>query len=146
MRIAAGAIVEGHGDLRPEHVCVRWPIQIIDCLEFNRWMRIIDPYDEVNYLGLECEMLGAPWIRPLLHQALRRRLPLEPTPGLLALHGGFRALLRARLSIVHLREKPVRHPEKWRPLAIRYIRQAERECLSSRSREYPKSARAHGGA
>lgn len=129
-RIAAGLIVEGHGDLRPEHVCLCEPPQVIDCLEFNRSMRIIDPYDEMNYLGLECEMLGAAWIRPVLHSALRDRFPPPPSPELLAFYGGFRALLRARLSIVHLLDKPVRHPEKWRPLAVSYIRQAARECLS----------------
>jgi len=54
-----GRIVEGHGDLRPEHVCLVTPPQISDCLEFNRAMRIIDPYDEIGYLALECEVLGA---------------------------------------------------------------------------------------
>ncbi len=132
-RILGGAIVEGHGDLRPEHVCLCQPLQIIDCLEFNRSMRIIDPYDEINYLGLECEMLGAPWIRPLLIQALQSRFPDRPDAGLLALYGGFRALLKARLGIAHLLEAPIRHQETWRPLAIRYIGQAEREILDFRS-------------
>lgn len=138
-RILRGAIVEGHGDLRPEHVCLCQPPQIIDCLEFNRSMRIIDPYDEINYLGLECEMLGAPWVRPLLGQALESRLPDRPDANLLALYGAFRALLRARLCVAQLLEKPVRHAERWRPLAIRYIRQAERELLSLRSPPARKS-------
>lgn len=127
-RLAAGAILECHGDLRPEHVCLVQPPQIIDCLEFNRSMRIMDPYDEINYLGMECDMLGASWIRPLLSRALEERLPTRPVAPLLALYGGFRALLRARLCVAHLLETPIRHAEKWRPLAIRYIRQAEKEC------------------
>lgn len=128
-RLADGAIVECHGDLRPEHVCLVQPPQIIDCLEFNRSMRIMDPYDEINYLGMECDMLGASWIRTLLNHALENRLPARPAVPLLALYGGFRALLRARLCIAHLLETPIRHAEKWRPLAIRYIRQAHKECL-----------------
>ena len=145
-RILRGAIVEGHGDLRPEHVCLCQPLQIIDCLEFNRSMRIIDPYDEINYLGLECEMLGAPWIRPLLVKALQSRLPDSPDAELLALYGGFRALLKARLGVAHLLETPIRHPEKWRPQAIRYIRQAEREIFSRRSRSGRKSTPVRGDA
>ncbi|MGX8007509.1 hypothetical protein ACVDG8_000095 [Mesorhizobium sp. ORM8.1] len=145
-RIRRGAIVEGHGDLRPEHVCLCRPPQIIDCLEFNRSMRIIDPYDEINYLGLECEMLGAPWIRLLLIKALECRLPDRPDAGLLALYGGFRALLKARLAVAHLLETPIRHPEKWRPQAIRYIRQAEREIFSLRSPSVRKSTPVCGGA
>ncbi|CAN7635427.1 hypothetical protein [Mesorhizobium caraganae] len=145
-RILCGAIVEGHGDLRPEHVCLCQPPQIIDCLEFNRSMRIVDPFDEINYLGLECEMLGAPWIRPLLVQALENRLPDRPDAELLALYGGFRALLGARLAVAHLLETPIRHPEKWRPQAIRYIKQAEREIFSVRSRSVRKSTPVCGDA
>lgn len=128
-RISRGIIVEGHGDLRPEHVCLTDPPQIIDCLEFNRAMRIIDPYDEVTYLGLECDMLDAPWIRPLLRKILEEKLGDRPNAQLLALYGGFRALLRARLCISHLLDSPLRNPEKWRPLAVRYISAAEKECL-----------------
>ncbi|MEK1851098.1 MAG: hypothetical protein AAAC48_04265 [Phyllobacterium sp.] len=128
-RISRGIIVEGHGDLRPEHVCLTDPPQIIDCLEFNRAMRTIDPYDEVNYLGLECNMLGAVWIRPLLSKVLEKKLGNPPDAQLIALYGAFRALLRARLCMAHLLESPLRHPEKWRPLAIRYIAAADRECL-----------------
>lgn len=126
-RLADGAILECHGDLRPEHVCLVQPPQIIDCLEFNRSMRIMDPYDEINYLGMECDMLGAAWIRPLVNRALDGRLPTRPVAPLMALYGGFRALLRARLCIAHLLDTPIRHAEKWRPLAIRYIRQAHKE-------------------
>lgn len=124
-RIARGRIVEGHGDLRPEHVCLATPPQIIDCLEFNRSMRIIDPYDEMNYLGLECEILGAGWITPLLLSALDRRIDDRPDDRLIALYGSFRALLRARLCLVHLLEHPVREAEKWRPLALAYLAAAK---------------------
>ena len=134
-RIAEGRIVEGHGDLRPEHVCLTQPPQIIDCLEFSRSMRIVDPYDEVNHLGLECAILGAGGIRPMLLDALEARLGGRPEPGLLALYGGFRMLLRARLCLAHLLEVPVRKPGKWRPLAMAYIAMAESETLSLESRE-----------
>ncbi len=100
-RIARGRIVEGHGDLRPEHVCLVTPPQIIDCLEFNRSMRIIDPYDEINHLALECEVLGASWIAPLLLSAPERPHGDRPNDRLLALYSAFGASLRARLCLVH---------------------------------------------
>lgn len=133
-RIAEGRIVEGHGDLRPEHVSLSQPPRIIDCLEFSRALRIVDPYDEVNHLGLECAVLGAGWIRPILLEALETRLGGRPEPELMALYGGFRMLLRARLCLVHLLDVPVRKPEKWRPLAMAYIALAERETLSLEGR------------
>ncbi|MFN3547861.1 MAG: hypothetical protein ACK4U0_10270 [Mesorhizobium sp.] len=139
-RIRQGLIVEGHGDLRPEHVCLVDPVQIIDCLEFNRAMRLVDPYDEVCYLGLECAVLGAAWARPVLLDVLERRIGRRPDPRLLALYGVLRALLRARLCMAHLLETPVRHPEKWKPLALRYIATAERDCLNLPSPADPTAA------
>ncbi|PQO23298.1 hypothetical protein C2I36_08565 [Rhodobacteraceae bacterium WD3A24] len=129
-RIAAGGMVEGHGDLRPEHVYLNDTPKIIDCLEFNRRMRIIDPFDEVNYLGLECEMEGAAWIRPVLLEILGRRIEARPEPAVMALYGTFRALMRARLSAAHLLETPIRKPHKWAPQTFRYLRLAEREAVN----------------
>ena len=34
-RVKRGYVVEGHGDLRPEHICLSDPPVIIDCLEFS---------------------------------------------------------------------------------------------------------------
>ena len=55
-------IVDGHGDLRPEHIWLDDPIEIIDCLEFNARLRAVDPFDEIAFLSLKCERLGA-WAR-----------------------------------------------------------------------------------
>lgn len=140
-RVGFGRIVEGHGDLRPEHVWLGDPLQIIDCLEFNRSMRMLDPYDEVNYLGMECEILGAAWIREHLMAGVTRHCGHPPSDNLLAAYGAFRALLRARISIVHLLEKPIRKPEKWRPLTLRYLNQARRELVKSQGRAGRRSNR-----
>ncbi len=140
-RVRSGLIVEGHGDLRPEHVWLGEPLQIIDCLEFSRPMRMLDPYDEVNYLGMECDILGAGWIREQLLEALSSVFGRPPSAGLLAAYGAFRALLRARLSIAHLLETPIRKPEKWRPLALRYLEQARRELSMSRNPAVRRASR-----
>jgi aminoglycoside phosphotransferase family enzyme len=133
VRVRNGCIVEGHGDLRPEHICLVEPLQIIDCLEFDRDFRLVDPYDEVRYLGLECAVLGAAWIGPILLDRLAAGLGNPPPPVLLALYAGLRALTRARLCLAHLLETPVRLPEKWQPLALAYLDEAERALLSPRA-------------
>ena len=130
-RIAAGCIVEGHGDLRPEHVCLRNPPVIIDCLEFDERMRILDPYDEVNYLGLECALLGAPWVGPILLAALERGLGPMIRDDLRHAYGAFRAALRARLSLAHLLDPEPATPDRWRAKARTYLDWAERECLNA---------------
>lgn len=114
-------IVEGHGDLRPEHVFLTRPVTIIDCLEFDRLLRIIDPYEEIVFLGLECALLGADWVFPALCNGLYRALGRTARPEVLAFYWRYRALLKARLAILHLSAPKVRKPDKWRPLARRCI-------------------------
>ena len=41
-RVAAGRIVDGHGDMRPELVCLLHPPVVIDALEFNPRLRRVD--------------------------------------------------------------------------------------------------------
>ncbi|MBI2719714.1 MAG: hypothetical protein HY245_04615 [Rhizobiales bacterium] len=124
-RIANGAIVEGHGDLRPEHICLVTPPVIIDCLEFNRDLRLVDPFDEIAFLDLECQRLGAAWIGKKLLESLMRELPPAPPPKLMAFYRGSRALLRARLALAHLTEPDPRTPAKWEPQARAYIELAD---------------------
>jgi len=120
-RIKAGVIVEGHGDLRPQHICLTDPPVIIDCLEFNRSLRLVDPYDELAYLDLECRRLGADWIGPRLVRIVADRIGHQPSPDLTAFYFASRALRRARLALVHLLEPDPREPEVWQPLARTYL-------------------------
>jgi uncharacterized protein len=131
-RARAGRVRDGHGDLRPEHVCMTDPIVIFDCLEFSRELRLVDPVDEVAFLGMECALLGARWFGPRLADRLAAALGDPPAPDLLALYGAFRAGLRARLSIAHLLDPHPRHPERWEPLARSYLALAD-ETLASRA-------------
>lgn len=121
-RAAAGRVVDGHGDLRPEHVCLNTPPVIIDCLEFNERLRQVDPFDEIAYLALECARLGAAWIGPQLLDRLAAALADPPDPPLLRFYARYRACVRARLALAHLDEPAPREPQRWRPLARDYLR------------------------
>lgn len=131
-RVETGRIVEGHGDLRPEHVCLSNRPVIIDCLEFNRRLRLVDPVDELTYLGLECSRLGAAWIGPVLLSAYGQNTRDTPSPELVSFYRTYRACLRARLSLVHIIERDPRKPEKWLPLARQYIELAASDDAQSR--------------
>jgi aminoglycoside phosphotransferase family enzyme len=123
-RCALGRIVEGHGDLRPEHVCLLDPPVVIDCLEFNAQLRQVDPFDEVAYLGFECDLAGASWIGPRLVAGLSTQLQERPSSALIHLYTAQRALLRARLAMAHLLDPQPRSPAKWAPLAQRCVQRA----------------------
>ena len=121
-RVRERRIVDGHGDLRPEHVCLVEPPVIIDALEFDARLRDIDPFDELCFLGLECAMAGDAAIGPQLVARCADALDDHPPAALLQLHTAHRALLRARLSVAHLLEADIRTPQKWLPRAERYLR------------------------
>lgn len=123
-RARSGRIVDGHGDLRPEHVCLLDPPVVIDCLEFNAALRQVDPFDEFAFLALECDMGGAAWIGTRLVERCADALGGAPPASLLHLYTAARALLRARLAMAHLLEPRPRTPERWPPLAQRYIERA----------------------
>ncbi len=120
-RVRRRRIVEGHGDLRPEHVCLVEPPVVIDALEFDVRLREIDPFDELSFLGLECAMAGDAAIGPQLVARCADALDDSPPAALLRFHTAHRALLRARLSVAHLLEAEVRTPHKWLPQAGRYL-------------------------
>lgn len=120
-RVAGQRVVDGHGDLRPEHVCLLAPPVVIDCLEFNAAFRQVDPLDEISQLGLECALAGAPWVGPYLMAALGSLLGTPPPAKLINFYTAQRALVRARLAMAHLLDENPRSPEKWPPLAERYI-------------------------
>ncbi len=123
-RAADGRIVDGHGDLRPEHVCLLKPPMVIDCLEFNAALRQVDPFDELAFLAMECAMAGAAWIGPRLLAGCARALADTPPAAVWQVYTAGRALLRARLALAHLLDDRPRTPERWAPQARRYLAQA----------------------
>lgn len=125
-RVRDRMIVDGHGDLRPEHIWPEPPVTIIDCLEFNDELRAIDPLDELAFLHIECSLLGAARHGAHIAHRVAGSLPAGFEPRLFAFYSSYRATLRARLAIAHLLEERPRLPEKWPPLALRYLQAADR--------------------
>ncbi|MEW6703662.1 MAG: hypothetical protein AB1430_02275 [Pseudomonadota bacterium] len=123
-RVRQERIVDGHGDLRPEHVCLLQPPVLIDCLEFDPALREVDPFDELAFLGMECQVAGAGWIGPRLWAACAEQLDDRPPAALRQLYWARRALVRARLSVAHLLDPQPRTPGRWLPRGAQYLAQA----------------------
>jgi len=120
-RVRAGRVVEGHGDLRPEHVWLGAPTAIIDCLEFSAELRTLDVADELGFLALECERLGAPQLGRVLLDAFAQFSGDVPDPALVDFYQAFRACVRANIAIRHLREARYRDDPKWPRHARQYL-------------------------
>ncbi|KWK38883.1 hypothetical protein WT81_16685 [Burkholderia stagnalis] len=127
-RVRQGRVAEGHGDLRPEHVYIDGPIAIIDCLEFCERLRTQDAADEIGFLALECERLGAPEFARALLEAYRMSSGDDVDDALVHFYQSCRAMTRARLAVWHLRERAFRATPVWRDRAHAYIALARRHA------------------
>jgi aminoglycoside phosphotransferase family enzyme len=124
----AARIVEAHGDLRPEHICLSAPPVIYDRLEFNRGFRLLDPAEELSYLAMECELLGAPAVGARVFEVYVARSGDDPPASVRHWYMAYRACLRARLAARHILDRP---REEWRPWlreARRYLDAAQGHC------------------
>jgi len=144
-RVRARRIVDGHGDLRPEHICLGDTPCIIDCLEFNAALRAADPFDEVAFLSLECEWLGTPWVGRYIRRRIAAALRDGPSDELFTFYRCYRATLRARLAIAHLLEPSPRTPGKWPALARTYLKLALSDAVRlEKSLRIRADRRTHG--
>ena len=123
-RVCDGRIVEAHGDLRPEHICLEREPQIIDCLEFSVDLRLLDTADELGFLALECERLGAAWMRRSIFETSAELSGDAPPDALVHFYQSCRACLRAKIAIWHLKEPALTEPSKWTTQALEYLRLA----------------------
>jgi aminoglycoside phosphotransferase family enzyme len=119
-----GRIVEGHGDLRPEHVCLESQPVIIDSLEFNRRLRILDAASELAFLALECERLGSPEIGRHVFNAYSQHTDDWPSPELLKFYRTYHAAIRAKIAIWHLKDGAILDKATWISKAEQYLRMA----------------------
>jgi aminoglycoside phosphotransferase family enzyme len=100
---------------------------VIDCLEFNRTLRLHDPASDLAFLSLECDRLGACWIGNRLIAHYRRRTGDDLSAPLLSFYKAYHALIRAAIAVWHLDDEGLRHAGRWRRLARRYLQYAREQ-------------------
>lgn len=128
-RIHAARVVEGHGDLRPEHVFFEAEPQIIDCLEFSRSLRELDAADEVAYLALECESItGSSGIGEQILEAYCDFAGERPPRRLFDFYATLRACVRATLALRREDERAVLEHARLRRRALAYLTAAARHA------------------
>ena len=125
-RVNSGLIVEGHGDLRPEHICLTEPVVVFDCLEFSQDLRILDTADELAFLFLECTKVSGDDAVAHAIKSIYTDMTADKLPDhVLQFYMAKRAMLRAKLAIWHIYDcKPQDHP-RWRSQALAYLRTVE---------------------
>src|SRR5690606_27054798 len=98
-RRAGGRIVDGHGDLRLEHVRLSADggpetVCLYDCIEFNERLRYVDVANDAAFLAMDLDFHGRP---DLAHHFVARMAALLDDPELPRLadfYKGYRAYVR----------------------------------------------------
>lgn len=95
-------IVDGHGDLRPEHIVLSPSPLVIDRITFDGEIRRIDPAADLALLEVECRRLGAGTLGSRLAGGVLAGINDTVPASDRAIYRALRAITRARLSIAHL--------------------------------------------
>lgn len=129
-RVRAGKIIEGHADLRPEHICLEVGAEpvIFDCLEFSQKLRVLDAADDLGFLALECERMGFPGFGGTLLNVYLSLTGDHVPDALLHFYKAYRAYVRAKIAIWHHREAQYRRSPQWIRQAEQYLTLATRHA------------------
>lgn len=123
-RASGGCIVEAHGDLRPEHVLLDDPPAVIDCLEFDRNLRILDRAEELEFFAMECSRLGHAATGERVARECLARLADDAPSRLRHFYRSHRAATRAKLYVWRATEPDGGTPRQWFETARAYLRLA----------------------
>ncbi|MFW5969003.1 MAG: hypothetical protein ACOCP9_00035, partial [Halofilum sp. (in: g-proteobacteria)] len=110
---------EVHGDLRPQHIYPGDPPVFLDRLTFRQQLRLMDPVEELAFLALDCDRLGAGWVGERFLATYARIAGDDVPPAVVAWYRARRAHLWALLSGRHLLRGAPEEP--WRGIARRYL-------------------------
>ncbi len=125
-RIRKGKIIEGHGDLRPEHVCLTEHPVIFDCIEFNKDFRVVDVVDELSFFAIECEILDRADIGKDVLASYLKTFNDDVSSDLVAFYHSYRACVRAKVEAIRSRQSETRkQKESHIAKANRYLDLAE---------------------
>jgi predicted kinase len=114
--------------LRPEHICLEQPPQIIDCIEFSEEYRRLDVADEVCFLAMECERLGADAFAKRLIERCQEQSQDTWPGGITEFYTAYRACVRAKVTALRAAQLAETLREKARLESMQYLEFADRRA------------------
>lgn len=127
-RINARHFVDGHGDLRAEHICfVGDKVQIIDCVEFSAALRTVDILCDAAFLAMDLDAIGRPDLSAEFIEYYAEAVGEHFTADLFYFYCCYRAMVRAKVAVLRASElqgeqrtAEVEHAEEYLSLAAKY--------------------------
>jgi aminoglycoside phosphotransferase family enzyme/predicted kinase len=130
-RARDGRVVDGHGDLRPEHICLTNPPAVYDCIEFSADLRRVDVLDELCFLAMDCDLLNADSVGRSILDAYLAKSGDRASPECIPFYKAYRACVRSKVAVLRARQlsgegrqAQIHLSEQYLELANRYVRLA----------------------
>jgi aminoglycoside phosphotransferase family enzyme/predicted kinase len=108
----AARTVDGHSDLRAEHVCLTDPPVFFDCVEFSEELRTVDAASDLAFLLMDLEALGRRPFADALCAAYLYESRDETLPPVLDFYRCYRAFIRAMVEAIRARAGEVPEAEQ----------------------------------
>ncbi|MGV3484171.1 MAG: AAA family ATPase [Planctomycetaceae bacterium] len=129
-RVSQGHVVEGHGDLRAEHIYMTDPPVVIDGVEFSFDLRTVDTADELCFFEMSCDLLGARDFGLQVTTQVLQSLGDEPEESLLNFYRAYRACVRAKVAALRSDQAAAPDVARGEPAAIQHLKLAAQYCQS----------------
>ena len=112
-RIAGGFVCDGHGDLQADDVfCLDDGPRVLDCIEFDDAFRFGDVANDVAFLVMDLERLGAAAEAERFVQAYEEAAGVPLPPALLRFYVAYRAQVRAKVACLRTRQQGSGEPDE----------------------------------
>ncbi len=121
-RVDDGLTVEGHGDIRAEHVYLLDQVTIIDCIEFSERLRCGDVAADIGFLAMDIDALNRPDLSDRLIATYEQSSGYDVAP-VLDFYRCYRAYVRGKVASFRLPDGGVeatREARRYFHLARRY--------------------------
>ena len=136
-RVREGRIIDGHGDLRCENICLTNAVQIFDCVEFQPAFRCGDVVNDLSFLVMDLEFRRRQDLAAALLERYRSRARDPALDRLLPFYQCHRSLVRGKVRglawLQHPRSAEGRRARalsrRHFQLAVRFARAFARPCL-----------------
>ena len=132
-RRAGGLIVDGHGDLRLEHVHLTDDhVCIYDCIEFNEELRHLDIANDIAFLAMDLDLHGRPALGRRLVAQVAETMGDPEIDQLIDFYKCYRSYVRGKVEGIRARadEVPPRERLRSRMRAQRHYRWALRYAVA----------------
>lgn len=124
-RVRERRIIDGHGDLRCENICMTDPVNIFDCVEFQPAFRCGDMANDLSFLAMDLEFRDHQDLANAVVARYRQRIVDRTLEVVLPFYKCHRSLVRGKVRAFAWQQHPhVREGRRARTLSRRHFQLA----------------------